>query len=683
MGLSQTAAEREGMDNQLRWARLQVEKQYLQSMQLKSNQKQHCGEQERNTLHEDNMVRMSRGQPIVPEPLPNITDLQVPRSPKSSCACRQIAKAIQGNEVLKRLGEEQLNTVVESFTLTQYRKGETVISEGAEGNTMYIIAEGELHVTQHGQHLRTLLTGDVFGELAILYNCKRTATVTAATDVKLWKIDRQTYRTIVTHKHKQRRQEILGFLKESQTLNGLCDTQLSKIIDSMEERKFHPGDVIVQEGDEGKAFFIILKGEVQVTKKVNGSQEQIRIMRAGEHFGGLALIRNICRTATCRALGDVTCITMNKEDFEETVPFDTVELPNVDLLDIETLNLSGRKRISFPESPNRAQAPLRLQDLVPVLYSEGRHQGQPVTLGTGGFGRVELVSGGPGKPVEYFALKKIRKLHVVQTRQEEHVKMERQVLLQSHSPFIVRLFETFRDSRYVYMALEFCEGGELWTKLREVKYFSEEVTIFCIACVVEALEYLHSNGIVYRDLKPENLMLDKHGYVKLVDFGFAKLLLKGEKTYSFCGTPEYLAPEILRNEGHDFAVDFWMLGILIFELLVGRPPFFSSDHRKIYSKILDGEIYFPTYISEAACSIISKLCRNRPGQRLGNTRNGVRGIKKHRWFNKLKWKKLAAQQLSAPTVQLIRHGSPYVNFKWYSVDTTAAEEEFSGWDEDF
>ncbi|KAH1173259.1 hypothetical protein KIL84_017098 [Mauremys mutica] len=339
-------------------------------------------------------------------------------------------------------------------------------------------------------------------------------------------------------------------------------------------------------------------------------------------------------------------------------------------------------RGSLPHSapgPETGPAPLRLQDLAAVRYEDGQHQGLPVVLGTGGFGRVELVRGRG----QLFALKRIRKEHVVRRRQQEHVCTEKRVLERSRCPFIVGLFGTFRDSQDVYMLLEFCPGGELWAKLREVRCFEEEVAVFCSACVVEALDYLHGNGIVYRDLKPENLMLDKQGYIKLVDFGFAKELERGEKTYSFCGTPEYLAPEILRHEGHDFAVDFWMMGILIFEMLVGRPPFHSAEPQKIYSKILDGVFSFPAYVSEAACSLVSKLCRLRPGQRLGNTSTGIRGIRKHRWFGSVKWKRLALRQVDAPTLALMKQGPPYANFKHVSEDWPPGEEEFSGWDQDF
>ncbi|KAK2515386.1 hypothetical protein Q9966_015395 [Columba livia] len=294
-------------------------------------------------------------------------------------------------------------------------------------------------------------------------------------------------------------------------------------------------------------------------------------------------------------------------------------------------------------------APLRLEELLPVCYEEGEQQGQRVVLGTGGFGRVELVR----CRERLFALKRIRKDWVVRTRQQEHVRTERRVLAGSSSPFVVG------------------------------RCFEEPLAVFCCACVVEGLEYLHGRGIVYRDLKPENLMLDQRGYVKLVDFGFAKELGRGEKTFSFCGTPEYLAPEVLRQEGHDFAVDFWMLGILTFELLVGRPPFHSADPQQIYSRILDGIFSFPAFLGEAACSLIGKLCRRRPGQRLGNTASGIRGIKKHRWFGALKWRKLSLRQLEAPTLRLVKEGPPYINFKRFSVDWEPAEDEFSGWDEDF
>ncbi|NXC22833.1 KGP2 kinase, partial [Corythaeola cristata] len=303
-------------------------------------------------------------------------------------------------------------------------------------------------------------------------------------------------------------------------------------------------------------------------------------------------------------------------------------------------------------SPSLRQppAPVRLEDLAAVRYEEGQQQGQHVVLGTGGFGRVELVR----CQERLFALKRIRKDWVVRTRQQEHVRTERRVLARSRSPFVVGFFGTFRDGQYVYLLLEFCQGGELWTKLREMRFFEEPLAVFCCACVVQGLEYLHGHGILYRDLKPENLMLDQRGYVKLVDFGFAKELGRGEKTYSFCGTPEYLAPEMLRQEGHDFAVDFWMLGILTYELLVGRPPFHSADPQQIYSRILDGVFSFPAFLGEAACSLIGKLCRRRPGQRLGNTASGIRGIKKHRWFGALKWQKLSLRQLEAPTLRLLK-----------------------------
>ncbi|XP_045916763.1 cGMP-dependent protein kinase 1 [Micropterus dolomieu] len=559
--------------------------------------------------------------------------------------------------------------MVDLLAVSKFKPEDDVIKEGTEGDSMYIVAAGELRVTQAGQELRTLTTGDVFGELAILYNCKRTATVKAKTAVRLWCMERQTYRTIITIKSKKKREQLMGFLKTSRTLKDLNDVQLSKIIDSMEEVKYQDKDIIVREGTEANTFYIILKGEVLVTKNVNGHQKHIRRMGKGEHFGEQALIREVLRTATCTADGPVTCFSIDKEVFEETIPIEHLEL------------FDDSKVLQEAQAPESPSSTLKFKDLVPVMYQEGRYQGDPVTLGVGGFGRVELMATvNNGK---YYAMKRVSKKQIVAKRQEEHMLFEKKILQATQCDFIVRLYAAFKDTRYIYMVMEFCSGGEIWTKLKEVGRFDEPIVVFCTACVVEAYAYLHKKNIMYRDLKPENLMMDVKGYIKLVDFGFAKELVRGEKTYSFVGTPEYMAPEIIKNQGHDFAVDFWSLGVLIFELLVGSPPFSSSEPQKIYAKILDGVLKYPPYLSEAAKSIISKMCRPRPGQRLGNTKNGIKDVRNHRWFSSMNWHKLRMGQLNAPTVRLIRKGPCYINFDRFPLDQTKAEEEFSGWDRDF
>ncbi|XP_038824544.1 cGMP-dependent protein kinase 2-like isoform X3 [Salvelinus namaycush] len=587
------------------------------------------------------VVRKSRAAVMAPEPIPeDQLEIMKTRVKKTVSETSLIVKAIQKNDFLRRLDDEQITMMVELLVAIDFKPGNDVIKEGTEGDSMYIVAAGELLVSQADCNLRTLTCGDVFGELAILYNCKCTATVKAKTVVRLWFMERQMYRTIMTNKSKKKREQLMGFLKTSRTLKALNDSQLSKIIDSMEEVKYQNNDVIVREGAEGNTFYIILKGEVKVTKKLNGQEKQIRKMGKGEHFGELALIREILRTATCTAVGPVTCFSIDKEVFEETIPIEHLELHD----DISS------KVLEEPDAPEKTSpsSSLRLKDLIPVLYQEGRYQGEPVTLGVGGFGRVELVTTlHHGK---YFAMKRVSKKHIVAKRQEEHVLFEKRILKAITSDFIV--------------------SGR----------FDEPIAVFCTACVVEAYAYLHKKGIMYRDLKPENLMLDAKGYVKLVDFGFAKELVHGDKTYSFCGTPEYMAPEIIQNQGHDFAADFWSLGILVYELLVGSPPFSSSEPAKIYPKILDGVLKFPPYMGEGAKSLISKLCRPRPGQRLGNTKNGIKDVRHHRWFSSMNWHKLRVGQVEAPTIRLIRKGPCYINFDRFPFDQALADEEFSGWD---
>ncbi|XP_048105695.1 cGMP-dependent protein kinase 2 [Alosa alosa] len=628
---------------------------------------------QRNSVESVSEVRQSRAAVIAPEPLSE--HLDIPRVKKTTSEAEQIKHAIQKNDFLSRLDDEQISMMVELLEALDRCPGDDVIVEGSEGDSMYIVAAGELKVTQAGHVLRTLSSGDVFGELAILYNCKRTASVRAATAVRLWSIQRQKYRTIMTNKSIRKREQLMGFLKTAQTLKALNDLQLSKIIDSMEEVKFQKSEVIVREGAEGNTFYIILDGEVLVTKKVNGQQKTIRRMGQGEHFGELALIREILRTATCTALGPVTCFCIDKEVFEETIPIENLELHD----ELKVLEPSPE-----PEDVQPG-ASLRLKDLVPVFYQEGRYQGDPVTLGVGGFGRVALVT--TKHSGKYYAVKKVSKKHIVAKRQEGHVLFEKRILQIIQCDFIVKLHAAFKDSRYIYMVMEYCGGGEIWTKLKEVGRFDEPVAVFCTACVVEAFAYLHKKGIMYRDLKPENLLLDERGYIKLVN---------GQSTHTHTHThtlthththitqTHYIFEVTSRTrETATSLPDFWSLGVLVYELLVGSPPFSSSEPQKIYSKILDGVVKFPPHMSEAARSLISKLCRPRPGQRLGNTKNGIKDVRHHRWFSTVNWHKLRMGQVEAPPPRVCVQGPCYINFDRFPHDKTQAEEEFSGWDKDF
>lgn len=179
--------------------------------------------------------------------------------------------------------------------------------------------------------------------------------------------------------------------------------------------------------------------------------------------------------------------------------------------------------------------------------------------------------------------------------------------------------------------MEPCLGGEVWTLLKAHRSFDETTTKFFAACVTEALDYLHRRHIIYRDLKSENLMLDCRGYVKLVDFGFAKFLKPTDKSYTFVGTAEYTSPEIITNKGHNRSADYWALGIFIFELLVGKPPFGGKNPMRIYNNILRGivAVEFPLKVPKRAQSLIKELCQHNPALRIGNLKNGVLDIKNH------------------------------------------------------
>lgn len=273
------------------------------------------------------------------------------------------------------------------------------------------------------------------------------------------------------------------------------------------------------------------------------------------------------------------------------------------------------------------------------------------TLGTGTFGKVLLVRhrGSPHNGAQsYFAMKVLRKTEIVRLRQVEHVNAERYILSRVQHPFVVDLFATFQDSLNVYMLMSYVPGGELFTHLRRAQRFTPDVTRFYLATIILALKYLHSFNIIYRDLKPENLLLDSRGYLHLTDFGFAKIV--DDRTWTLCGTPEYLAPEIIQSDGHGKAADWWACGVLCYEMLVGYPPFFDESPYGIYEKILNGHIAWPKTMDRLSRDLIRAFLNPDRTKRLGNMIGGPQDILDHPWFRGVDWDALERREINAPII---------------------------------
>lgn len=291
------------------------------------------------------------------------------------------------------------------------------------------------------------------------------------------------------------------------------------------------------------------------------------------------------------------------------------------------------------------------------------------TLGTGTFGRVRLVKNkANGK---YCALKILKKSEIIRLKQVDHIKSEVSLLSMIQHPFVVNLLGHFQDERRLYMVLEYVQGGELFSYLRREGSFSDADSKFYGGQITLAFQYLHSLKIVYRDLKPENLLITTKGNLKITDFGFAKLV--EDRTWTLCGTPEYLAPEIIQSKGHGKSVDWWALGILIYEMLAGFPPFFDENPFGIYQKILTGRIDFPKEFEKNSKSLIKGLLNADRTKRLGCLKNEAEDIKKHKWFSKVDWKAVFNCQVPAPYIPPVKSEDDTANFDPYpdSVDDTA------------
>ena len=284
-------------------------------------------------------------------------------------------------------------------------------------------------------------------------------------------------------------------------------------------------------------------------------------------------------------------------------------------------------------------------------------------LDKGSFGKVFLVENKLNGRL--YAMKRIRKDVLIEKKQIENTQNEKKILLNLEHPFLLGMSYVIQNDLRIYFFLDFIEGGNLYQNLFKVKRFKEHQVKFFAAQLVLAFGFLHNEKIVHRDLKPENVLLDADGYLKLADFGLAKSLDKKKPlTYSFCGTTEYLAPEIIKDEGHSFTVDWWTLGILIYELRTGRTPFLHKNSHQTTKLIKSGRIIFPDPVkhkidmSEEMKDIIVKLLNKNPTKRLGH--KSSRDVMDHPWFKDINWKKLYRKEIKPPYFPEIKEKRPNI-----------------------
>lgn len=288
-------------------------------------------------------------------------------------------------------------------------------------------------------------------------------------------------------------------------------------------------------------------------------------------------------------------------------------------------------------------------------------------IGRGSFGKVMLVRKKGARDRKTYAMKVLRKEAIVQRNQVEHTRAEGEILRSIDHPFLMRLHHAFQTVTKLYFIMDYLVGGELFFHLKNERRFNERRARLYTAEIALGLGHLHEKNIIYRDLKPENILLDREGHLRLTDFGLSKRYEPGKQAQTFCGTPEYLAPEVVMGVGHSKEVDWWSLGILLYEMLVGLPPFYSENVNVMYELIQKAQLRIPSFVSADARTLLVKLLKRDPRERCGYGPEDVKQIQTHPFFKSFDWVKCYNRQIQPSFVPKVRGDA----------DTSQFDEEFT------
>ena len=410
--------------------------------------------------------------------------------------------------------------------------------------------------------------------------------------------------------------------------------------------EFAKDEKIINKGDRGDKFYIIKSGMVKC--KIDDVHPAL-FLGPKKFFGERALLRDQPRAAHVYAARPTECLSLTRHAFHVLLGSIHADLQK------EYSGGDGTPEVAKVH----AQAPVRvLTTVVEEQFNSNNIQLDDLimgpVLGEGTFGRVQLVTD-PGTNTKW-ALKIMMKGQIKEMGQTKATMLEKDVMMKIRHPLCLRLEACFMTKNLLYMMLEIVHGGELFQLLADSQtgVVPPNEARFYAACVIDAFSYLHGKSVVYRDLKPENLLIDKNGYLKVIDYGFAKFLDESPyKTFTFCGTPEYFAPEMMAGQGYAHSVDTWGVGILIYEMLYGFTPFAdfeNNDPRKTMRYIMKNEVNFPADgIQDAECeNIIRGLLTKDADMRLGCDEDGISEVKTHPLYAGFNWEEFYSMHMKAP-----------------------------------
>ncbi|OMJ84878.1 hypothetical protein SteCoe_13936 [Stentor coeruleus] len=523
--------------------------------------------------------------------------------------------AFDKNESLKKLAKPQSEALINEMQVKSYENNETVIVEGtSKREGIWVIVKGELKGKQNPENKFKVF--DVIGETQVIQDKEEVFTedFIAIGDVDVTHISSSGFSNAIGGEYNQvtSNNEAIQLLKRIQLFKGLNQSQFQTLASLIKIQEFDDGQVIVEQNNVGDCFFLIKSGKVDIIK----DGQVIRNITKHDYFGERSLLFNNFRSASVIARKKVVCWVLYKSDF------------------LGILNENIKKQLL--ERIELQDDSITLQDLIIVKL-----------LGSGMFGNVFLMAHKTKKTL--FALKTVDRRKITAYEIEENIVLERKILLQLDHVLIMKLVRTYKDQKRLYFLMEFIRGMDLFDVLRKLDLLKECDARFYTACIFIILEHLHERGIIYRDLKPENMVVDTEGYPKLIDFGTAKFVTG--RTYTIVGTPHYMAPEVITSHGYGLAADYWTVGIMLYEFMFGCVPFGEeeTDPYAIYEKVQERKLIFPKWVDNKnkVKEFINQLLSKNPASRLGGNFDN---LKAHSWFMGLNWDKIISKELKAPYV---------------------------------